>query len=619
MTVLKDTIRAAASREALCEALQAGAAFEQLSVGDIGAAARRLRQLPGAPDIRIAYLANHTVEPLPDYVGVCNLYAGIADEAFVAPFGQHFQAVLDPASPLAAFAPGLVILSLSLRDLAPQVVTDFAGLSPAALEAERARIVQQVGDWVEAAKRTTKAHLLVCNFAMPTRWQAGIADQKSTAGEQAFYLRLNLDLLERLRPEPRVHVLDVDRVLAGHGRERAFSAKLYYLARMEWHESVLPRLAEEIRRYVRVLLNRTRKCLVLDLDNTLWGGVVGEDGVDGLKVGPGGPVDEAYLAFQQYIRALKNRGVILAVASKNNPDDAIEVFKTRPEMALSLDDFAAMEINWNSKHESLARISERLNIGIDSLVFADDNPAECALIREMLPEVEVVHLAGDPAGFVERLQRTAAFERLQITDEDRRKTEAYLENHRRDSLHQSVGSMADFLKALETRITVRRPRERDTARVHQLFVKTNQFNVTTRRYTPADVAGFMQNNGYDLRIIDVADRFGDLGTVGLVLVDRKEPEPSIDSFVMSCRAMGREVETAIMNELKRDYLLSGQYASLAAHYLPTKKNKPVERFFDAQGFSVVEEVEGGARTYRLTAEQAAAIDCDHITLVNEAG
>ncbi len=616
MTVWKESIRAASSIEGLREAM-AATSFDRLSAGDVGILARRLRHLSIAPQIRIAYLGNHTIEPLPDYVSACNLCAGIADAAFVAPYNQYYQMVLNPASELVAFGPQLIILSLSLRELAPQLVTEFAGLAPDALEAERARIVQHIVDWVEATKKTTQAHILVCNFALPTQWQSGIADQKSALSEQAFYLRLNLELLERLRAEPRAHILDIDRLLAAYGKVRVFNPKLYYLARMVWQEGVLPRLAEEVNRYVQVLLNRTRKCLVVDLDNTLWGGVVGEDGVQGIKVGKGGPVDEAFFAFQQYIRALKNRGVILAIASKNNYDDVAEVFEGRPEMPLKREDFAASEINWQDKHENLVRIAQTLNIGVDSLVFIDDNPAECALIKAMLPEVDVIHLAGDPAGFVDLLQRRAAFERLQITDEDRRKTQTYLENEKRAGLQQSVGDLEGYLKDLQTRITVRRPSEGDAARVHQLFNKTNQFNVTTKRYTLADVATFMRNNVYDLRVIDVADRFGDLGTVGVVLIDRTGGEPHIDSFVMSCRAMGREVETAIMNELKRDYLRSGRAAALTAQYIATKKNRPVDRFFDAQGFAVVDERDGGVRAYRLSADRASAIPCEHIAVVEK--
>ena len=591
--------------------------FDALAAGEVGAIARRLRRAGVAPQIRIAYLGNHTIEPLPDYVGARNLHAGIVDAAFIAPYNQHFQVLLDPGSDLAAFAPQLLILSLSLRELAPRIVADFAGFDEGALEAERARILGHVIDWIAAAKKATQAHILVGNFALPSRWQAGIADQKSAASEQTFYLRLNLELAERLRGESRAHILDVDRILAAHGKARAYSPKLYYLARMEWHESALPRLAEEIHRYVRALLGRTRKCLVLDLDNTLWGGVVGEDGADAIKVGKGNAVDEAYFAFQQYVRSLKHRGVILALASKNNPGDVVEAFQRRSDMPLKLDDFAAREINWEPKHENLARIATALNIGVDSLVFADDSPAECALIKEMLPEVEVVHLAGDPARFVDLLEQRAAFERLEITEEDRRKTQSYLENQTRAGLHQSAGSLESYLTGLETRIVARRPSQRDAGRIHQLFNKTNQFNVTTKRYTPAEVAGFMASDAHDLWVVDVADRFGDLGTVGLILIDRSASDARIDSFVMSCRAMGREVETAIMNELKREYLQSQRCPALVAQYTPTRKNQPVERFFDSQGFAVISERDDGERIYRLLADRASAIPCAHITVVTK--
>lgn len=589
-----------------------GADFRCFSAKDVALACRRLRTAALEPQVRIAYLGSHTLDPLPDYVTVRNACDGIVTRHMVGEFNQYFQCVLDEQSELVAFDPNLIFLSLSIRDLAPRIYHEFGLLSNEAKDQESQKILAVISEWVAAAERTTNASLVICNFCLPERAQIGIADLKSASGETEFYLRLNLDLLHLLRPNPRVFLLDLDRVASRVGKSATFSSQMYYLARMEWQEPLLPELADELARYVRALLGQTRKCLVLDLDNTLWGGVVGEEGPFGIKVGTGDPESEAYQSFQHQVRALKSRGVILAIASKNNYDDVIETFAARKDMPLKLDDFSAIEVNWNSKHQNLLKIAEDLNIGPESLVFVDDNPAECALIRQTLPEVTVVQLPPDPADFADLIKRVPEFETLLITEEDRRKARQYFENRKRRDRHRKFGDIRAYLHSLETKVTVRRPSPEDAPRIHQLFLKTNQFNLTTRRYTRADVAGFLSGPRYELYVVDASDQFGDMGTIGLVLIDTAADEPNIDSFLMSCRAMGREIETAIMNCIKHIYLTPGRNPALRAAYVPTAKNSPVKCFYEKEGFTLVDSSPTGTKTYRLSASEARPIDCAHI-------
>lgn len=617
MAALKNVISDLKTVDELLATL-AETGFRGLSSGDITAAHRRLKKLITAPGFGIAYLGNHTLEPLPDYVAVRCACNGIVTDSFIGAYNQYFQEVLEQNSGLTAFAPKLILLSLSMRELAPRTFYEFLVLSDADQESEFQKIIEHLEQWVAAAKRATDALILICNFPVPAYSHAGIADLKIPNGETEFYLRLNLELLRRFRQDSRVHVLDLERLVARYGKDRAHDPKMYYLARMEWHEGLLPTIADEMGRYVNALTKGARKCLVLDLDNTMWGGVLGEDGVDGIRVGNDGAEEQAYRAFQQYVRVLKDQGVILAVASKNNYEDVREVFETRTDMPLKLDDFSVLEINWNNKHESLIKIARELNIGTDSLVFVDDSPAECALIRQMLPEVKVVQLAGDPAGHADELRRMALFDKLEITAEDRDKTEQYRNDRKRSTLQATMGNLSDYLHSLGTEVVIRAPTHRDVGRVYQLFNKTNQFNVTTKRYSPANVEGFMTDATYDLRIVDVKDRFGDLGTVGVVLIERGSDTAKIDSFVLSCRAMGRDVETAIMNTVKRDYMEARVTTSLLASYLPTRKNKPVENLYESQGFSIVESTATGEKHYRLEADKAALIPCAHITVIEKA-
>jgi len=587
--------------------------FMRLSLREVTAIDRRLRKLDPTPDIRIAYQGNHTIEPLPGFLGVRCACAGIVTGSWTGEFNQYMQEVLRADSDLITFAPDLIVLFLDIRDLAPRVRREFDALDGDEKRAEIERIVAHVTDWVEAAKAATRATLLVANWPSPAYPQAGIADLAAEFGEREFFARLNLALMDALRGDLRAHVLDLDRIASRAGTAQAFSEPMYHLARMPWDVRLLPHIADETYRYVHAFLGRTRKCLVLDLDNTLWGGVLGEEGVHGVEVGPGTPRAEAFAAFQHAIRALKRKGVLLALNSKNNPDDVRELFEQRA-MPLKVDDFAAREINWEHKHDNLKRIAQQLNIGLDALVFVDDNPAECEIVRQMLPMVEVLELPEDPALYAGLLLRQSAFEVFRVTGEDRLKAQQYLENRKRTEHLEATGSLEDYLMSLKTTIAIRPATARDATRVHQLFTKTNQFNLTTKRYSAGDVERFLNDSRFDCRVVDVRDRFGDLGTVGLVLIDRATEEPLVDSFVMSCRAMGREVESAIMNRIKTDYLEDGPFAALIGVYTPTRKNAPVAEFYRRQGFEVIETRATGETVYRLAREHRRPIACPHIAL-----
>jgi len=613
---LRKELKAIGTHEALMERLTrldpAG-----LSAMEVSIAARRLRHFDGPPTLKIAYLGNRTFEPLPDYLEVYGACHAVACSSYIGPYDQHFQEVLAEGSGLRAFAPDVILLALSLRDLAPALADNFTALSDADRQAESDRVVASVKDWIGAAKASGSASLLIANFVAPPRPQAGLADLADAAGEAAFYAQLNGALAALCRAETRTHLVDVDAIAGAYGKTRALNQRLYYLARREWDEGFMPALAETLLGYLLALSGRTKKCLVLDLDNTLWGGVIGEDGPENIKIAKGDPVGEAYRAVHHAALALKRRGIILAVNSKNNREDALEAFAKQSDMPLKPGDFATLEINWDHKHENLARIAKTLNIGTDSLAFADDNPVECALVRETMPEVAVIELSGDPADFADLILSRPYFQKLEITGEDRQKSQQYLENRKRDEARDSVGDLAGYLATLGTEIHVRRPSTKDAARIHQLFTKTNQFNVTTKRYGPGEVAEFIESDDFDTIVVEVSDRFGDLGTVGLVLIDRRGDWPRIDSFIMSCRAMGREIESAIMNEIKRDYLLSGRHEALFASFSPTKKNLPVTTFFERQGFAIAEESDSGDKSYRLAASEAALLDCDHIALIKE--
>jgi FkbH-like protein len=576
---------------------------------------RRIDKLRQRADLRIAYLGNHTVDPLPQHDSVAAATRGLLVEGHVGEFTQYYQEILGENHGLKAFDPQLIFLCLSLRELAPQVYYEFGKLSEEDGRVAQETIIGHVVDWVGEAINATHASILIANFAMPAARQAGIADLHQAAGETAFYMRLNLGLMVRLAGNPRAYLFDMEGVVGRYGKDRAFSSTMYYLARMPWQDGLLPHLADELLRYVQAHLGRTKKCLVLDLDNTLWGGVLGEDGPEGIEIGPGNAMGEAFLAFQRTVAMIKSRGIMLAINSKNNEEDVREAFRLRADMPLKLEDFSAQRINWQSKHENLIAIAAELNIGVDSLVFVDDNPVECALVEEMLPEVKVVQLPADPADYGDVLLDLMAFEKLSITDEDRAKTQQYQEQRQRTSHRDSVGDLDGYLASLQTEVRIRAASEATRVRVHQMFSKTNQFNLTTKRYTPADIDRFIADDRFVLRTIDATDRFGALGIIGVYLIDLSGDVPHVDSFVMSCRAIGRGIETAVMNTIKAEFLSDQRHEALSVDFIPTKKNVPARTFCESQGFVLVAETESGRQSFRLGADQARPIDCPHVAIV----
>ncbi len=594
--------------------------LDKLCANDYSLLSRALQSRPGEPDVKVAFLGNFTLDLLPRYVDVCLAREGLRTSCYVGKFGQYVQEVLDDASPLVDLQPDVIFLALSLRLLQPDRMAALSSMPAAERRSFRDEIVSHLESWAERTAERFPATVLVGNFPAPVWPLAGVADMKSEYSEAELYLELNLELLRRFRDNPRVRLFDLERLASRYGKDRILDPKMYYLARMEWSPGFLPLVAGEMVRHVKAVRGLGKKCLVLDLDGTLWGGVCGEEGPDGVKCGPGDPESEAFLEFQHRLKALQNRGVLLAVCSKNNPSDVVEVFESRPEMPLRLTDFAALEIGWEPKHEGLRKIAAALNIGTDSLVFMDDNPAEVSLVQQMMPEVKSVLLPPDPAELAGLLERMNDFERPRILEEDRRKTDQYRENRQRQELQMAemaAGDLSGYLASLRTEVEIRLARQEDLPRVHQLFTKTNQFNLTTERYSQAEVERFATSPACELWVARARDRFGDLGTIGVVLLKKIGRMATIDSFLLSCRAMGRGIESAIMNHIKHRLIEDRSGLELRGRYLPTPKNKPVETFYEQQGFRLLESAPSGEKLYGLRRDEVRLEPCDWIRVVHD--
>jgi FkbH-like protein len=331
-----------------------------------------------------------------------------------------------------------------------------------------------------------------------------------------------------------------------------------------------------------------KKVAVLDLDNTLWGGVIGDDGLEGIEIGDTSPRGEAFKAFQQYLLSLTERGILLAVSSKNDREKAVEPFEKHPEMVLRMKDFASFRANWEPKSENIRQIAADLNLGIDSLVFIDDNPAEIDIVKQFVPEVETVWVGADPTEFIERLQSARLFEPATVTAEDAERVEQYRQEARRQEMLTSCTDMKSYLRSLEMKAVIREFRAVDAPRIAQLINKSNQFNLTTRRRTEAEVHELIARPGCAAFTVRLTDRFGDHGLIAVVIGQMRGETFEIDTWLMSCRVLKRQVEEEVVNEMARLAARLGA-KRIAAWYLPTAKNGMVRDLYPRMGFATVGE------------------------------
>jgi FkbH-like protein len=372
--------------------------------------------------------------------------------------------------------------------------------------------------------------------------------------------------------------------------------KTRHMGAMRLGEQVLGAVAREYARYIAPLKGRTRKCVVLDLDNTLWGGIVGEDGLHGIRLGDTSPGSE-YRELQQYLLTLPQRGILLALNSKNNPEDALEVLRSHGSMLLREEAFSAVRINWRPKPDNMREIAAELNIGLDSLVFVDDNPKERELMRQALPEVLTVELPNDPALYRSTLEALPELQSLVITDEDRARASQYRANRQREVVRTSATSLDDYLRSLEIVVEIADATDAMIPRVHQLFQRTNQFNLTTRRYEAGELAARARSNEWRLYALRARDRFGEHGLVAAALVRATLPEWSVDSLLMSCRVIGYGVETSLVATIVAEARASGASA-VTGELIPTKKNAPARDFYERHFFSREGEDESGVTRWR---------------------
>ena len=545
----------------------------------------RLTLEPGSgfTAIRLAILASSTVDHLSPAIRVAGLRRRLMIDVHVGAYGQYRQDLLDPHSSLHQFAPQFVLFSITARDT-------IAGVPLTATTAEVdetiARSIEELRLLWRKARENFNATIIQQTFLDITEPVFGSYDRLVPGAPAQVITQLN-DQLSKAAAQDSVLLLDVARASERDGIDAWFDAGSWLHGKLEIAPEAAILYGDMVARIVAAQRGLSKKCLVFDLDNTLWGGVIGDDGLEGLVLGEGSAVGEAHLALQRYAKQLKERGVILAVCSKNDPAIAEAAFNDHPEMLLKRSDISAFVANWNDKAENLKAIAARLNIGLDSLVFVDDNPVERARIRQSLPMVAVPELPKDVAHYVRCLADAGYFEAVAFTSEDRQRTEQYAANAERESLFELSGSLDDFLRNLQMSVVFGPFAAADLARVTQLFNKTNQFNTTTKRYSAEEVAHFAAAEETVTLQFRLLDKYGDNGLVSAMILrpDPKQPEIfEIDNWVMSCRVFGRQLEFEAMNIAVEQARRRGGKA-LRADYIPTPKNGVISELYSSLGFS----------------------------------
>ena len=561
---------------------------------------RRLQKLCPAPPaslgtrpLRIAVLGSCTLDHLLPGIRVGGLRRGLHITTATADFGQYMEPLLAPDL-LRAQRPDWVLLALDSRHVA-------AGIPANASAAEAASHLDALFDRLHSLWRAAQdlGAAVLHQAALPVfPTLIGEAEHLMPGSPAALVAAYN-ERLRREAAEAGVQVLAVDRHAAEDGTAAWHDATLWHRAKQDVHPAMVPFYGDLVGRVLAARQGRSAKCLVLDLDNTLWGGVIGDDGVEGIVLGQGSALGEAYAAFQAYAKALSHRGVILAVCSKNDEANALAAFDQHPEMVLKRSDIACFVANWSDKAHNLRTIAEALNIGIDALVFADDNPAERAIIRRELPDVSVPELPDDPAQYAAAIAKAGYFEAVALTNDDLQRSGQYQQNLRRATLAQSTTDMEGYLATLDMVGQWAPFRPIDRQRVIQLINKTNQFNLTTRRYGEADVEAAMADRRGATLQIRLLDQFGDNGIVVLAILRPAEEAGllEIDTWLMSCRVLKRGVETATLELLVAQAQALGM-TGLRGRYVPTAKNGMVAGHYASLGFTP-DGTDGDATLWRL--------------------
>lgn len=536
------------------------------------------------PQYKLAVLGDCATQHLATAIRGYGILSGLGLSVFDADYNQIDALVLDPSSELYGFAPNAVLIQMCTEKL-------YEAFCAAPL-ARRAAFADDTYDRIRRIWACIASHcratVFQCNFPL---MDDGVFGQYGNKTQDSFLFqqrKLNYLLMQGCQEDKNAFLLDLDALQAACGRAVFSDPKLYYIAKMPISVDVLPDVAKLVVDRIQTLRGAVKKCVVLDLDNTLWGGVIGDDGLGGIQIGELG-TGHAFSDLQAWLKELKNRGILLAVCSKNNDAAAREPFEKHPEMVLRLEDFSMFVANWEDKATNIRRIQKALNIGMDSMVFLDDNPFERNLVRSMIPEITVPELPEDPALYLQYLRGLNLFETASYSADDSGRTQQYREQAERAVFEASFQSYDDYLEGLGMKAVAAPFDAFHYPRIAQLTQRSNQFNLRTVRYTEAEIEEIAGDDRHICLYFMLKDKFGDHGLISVVILDKQEDSTLfVSEWLMSCRVLKRGMEEFIVNKIMETAARNGCQKVLG-EYIPTAKNAMVRDLYEKMGFARVGE------------------------------
>lgn len=553
---------------------------------------------PFARKTRLAILTSYTSDFLYPLLKADLMLEDIGSELYEPKYNQVRQELLDAGSGLYSFQPDITIVAIELKDIFPEQTARFPVLAREEKESFRAEIVSLYESIVRSCRQNCKSPrslLLVSDLATPA------CGYESLAGSEAelavFVGDINKELESICGETGNTHVLRYSRLVEHHGRREWADPRLYFTANIPVGPQNWLHLSDAYVRYIKAALGIDIKCIVLDLDNTLWGGVLGEDGLDGIQLGDTYP-GSVYRKFQEYLLGLYANGYILAINSRNNMDEVLDALRSHRGMLLKEHHFAAIRANWEEKAENMWELSRELNILPDHMLFVDDDPVQIEKVRLALPTVTCLRLDSPPLNFAEQFSQLRCFLKLGLTDEDKQRGELYVSERKRREIRQRVGSLEEFYRDLAQRLTIHRGRSSHVKRISQLTQKTNQFNMTTLRLTEAEVERLLTDPQHELITAELSDRLGDSGIIAYVQIRKAERVWEIENFLMSCRVLGRTAEECLLDYVVQRARGEG-VESLRARFVPTAKNAPFAEFYLRNGFTLEKDGPAGEKYFVL--------------------
>ncbi len=536
----------------------------------------------GIPDqlrARVAILGSFTLEPLLPVLRVEGARAGLWIDGYVGQYGQYLSELLDPDSGLYRFKPHVTFLAIDSDVLWNQ---RWAEASPIGSEVVVGGLLGPLFSGLETFERAGTGLVVVNDFPLPRRSTEGVNAFRNKGTFAHTIAHANKHLRLRLAAREQTFLFPLADIVSQIGRTRAFNWPSHYRGHVTWSDALMSAVAVRYTGFALAALGKATKCIVLDLDNTLWGGILGEDGPEGIAIGPQWP-GQQFLDFQRELLDLQRQGMLLAVSSKNNEREVLAVLRDHPHMIIREEHLAALRVNWDDKASGIRSIAEELNIGLDHMLLIDDSPHERTWVREQIPQMLVPDLPADSAFYADWIGSLPSLLVLGQTAEDARRTGQYRESRGREAYRSSVGSVEDFLRGLRLKVTIDQVTDGTMGRVVQLLAKTNQFNLTTRRHDEATIRRRIEAGEWRVYTMHVADRFGDFGLTGVAIAAPGPEAWHLDSLLMSCRVIGKSVEGALIAQIAADARAAGARA-LSAEFIDSGRNQAAAHFLGNHGF-----------------------------------